>query len=462
MPASLGSFFQQLQQRTGPGFGAGPKGFARLMKRLGRPQGSFRIIHVAGTNGKGSVCHLCAEALQAQGWRTGRFISPHLFSAQERICVDGKPISRPAFVRLCQKVLAEQKEPLNFFEIITAAAFLYFSEQQVQYAVLETGLGGRKDPTNLCRPAVCIITSIGLDHCALLGGTLKQIAFEKAGIIKPGVPVFCPPLAAPAWAEIRRCASAAQAPLHQVKEGQPFQLQKIDWARGRLILRKGKTLWPLHILGEKQTQNACLVYQACRFLGVEESALKKAFARVNVPCRFDMVHKGPKRIIFDGAHNPQAVRVLIRFLQRSPWDKQAALVCGFMKDKDYPQMIKELAPHFAALYLTRPRGPRAVAPEQLEAVLLGAGRKENASGRGPNRADFAAENSAKSKTAYRVAAASKKRKNSAAGEVCCFACASRALRAACARYKTVVVSGSFYLAGYLRARRGLTENSDCD
>ena len=462
MSVPLGSFFQQLQQRTGPGFGVGLEEFARLLKRLGNPQNQYCVIHVAGTNGKGSVCHLCAEVLQAAGWRTGLFISPHLFSVQERISVDGQLISRSSFVRLCQKVLAEQKKPLNFFEIITAAAFLYFAEQKVQYVVLETGLGGRKDPTNVCRPAVCIITSIGLDHCALLGSTLKQIAYEKAGIIKAGVPVFCPPLAAPAWAEIRRCASAAQAPLQQVKMGQPFLLQKIDWARGRLILRKGKTLWPLHILGEKQTQNACLVYQACRFLGVGEKALKKAFARVGVPCRFEVVQIGKKRIIFDGAHNPQAAETFARFFKRSPWVENAALVCGFMKDKDYPQMIKKLAPHFAALYLTRPRAERAAAPQQIEAVLFGTGRRKKPRGRGLKQADLTAANSAQRKKSFLLAAASAKSKNPAAGEVLCFASAVRALAAACAAYDTVAVTGSFYLAGYLRARKGLTENSDCD
>ncbi len=451
-------FFKQLQQRSGPGFGAGKAGFARLMERLGNPQNQYRIIHVAGTNGKGSVCYLCAASLQKAGWRSGLFVSPHLFFLQERIQINGKPISAQMLVQLCQEVVAQEQEPLNFFEIITAVALLYFAREQVQYAVLETGLGGRKDPTNIVKPQVCVITSIGLDHCAVLGGTLKKIAHEKAGIIKPGVPVFCPPLPASAWAEIRRRSDTAGARLRQVKTGSPFKLQKIDWGHGRLLLQKGKERWPLAILGEKQISNACLVYQVCRFLGVPESALKKAFAHINVPCRFEVMRLGKKTFIFDGAHNPQAVTAFTSFFKRSPWSQNAALVCGFMKDKDYPQMIKTLAAYFAALYITTPGGVRAVPVGDLAAALSnekGLQRRRS----GLNRAKAVAAKTAKNE----VLDCQKAVLPAGGGPfVFSFSSAEKAFRAAAAAYDTVAVCGSFYLAGRLRARKGLTAFSDCD
>ena len=400
--------------------GAGPEKFARLLERLGNPQTRYRIIHVAGTNGKGSVCHLCAEALQCAGYKTGLFTSPHLFSPTERIRINGRLVDKRTFVRLCQNVLTKEEEKLNFFEILTAAAFLYFSQERVQYAVMETGLGGRKDPTNVAVPCVSIITSIGLDHCALLGGTLAQIAKEKAGIIKPRIPVFCPPLAREVSAVITDAARSVGAPLSVVQNAEPFTCKKIDWNKGCMLLQKGKALWPLHLLGEKQPQNAALAYRACRYLGIVDEALKKAFARVFVPCRFETIIQGNTLFIFDGAHNPPAVQALTEFFARSPWKGQAALVCGFMKDKDYREMLRLFGNVFSALYVTAPRTERAASLSDVRMCLP---RKCKAS---------------------------------------FFSSPSCALRAAAKTHHTVVVAGSFYLAGYLRARKGLTGQSDCD
>lgn len=366
---SFNAFFKELSLRTGPAYGAGPAGFRRLMKRLGSPQNSYSIIHVAGTNGKGSVCYLCAEILRSAEKRTGLFISPHLHSPTERIQLNGCEISRRDFVRVCGRVLAAEVEKLNFFEILTAAAFVYFAEKKAECVVLETGLGGRKDPTNICRPAVSIITSVGLDHCQILGNTLSKIAREKAGIIKKNVPVFCPPLPREALAEMKQKARRTAAPLTVVREGQPFNLSQINWHKSEMILQKGSTRWPLHLLGEKQVQNACLVYAVCRQLGIPEQAIKQGFARVQVPGRFEVIHPGGKRIILDGAHNPQAVENLVKFLQKSPWAGKTAVVCGFMADKDYPAMLHTLAKHTADLYITTPGGPRAATVEQVKSVL---------------------------------------------------------------------------------------------
>ena len=418
---------KQVLARSGANVGAGPAGFKRLMARLGNPQDGYRILHVAGTNGKGSVCYLCAQALQEAGFSTGLFISPHLFSDQERISINGQNISKKDFARLCQRVLKAEEKPLNFFEIVTAAAFLYFHEKNVQYAVLETGLGGRKDPTNVCRPVASVITSIGLDHCQWLGHTLGQISYEKAGIIKPQTDVFCPPLPAEALDKIKQKARAQKAPLHVVGEGEPFAAEKTDWTRGRLILRKGTQRWPLHLLGEKQAQNACLVYAVCKQLGLADASIKKAFACVQVPCRFEVLRQKTKTVIFDRAHNPQAVQGLTDFFARSPWANNAALVCGFMKDKDYPSMLRLLLEHFKAVYITLPPSARAASLQEIKKALP----------------DLINPNGHNEKLFF-------------------YARPFTALQAARKACPAVLVTGSFYLAAYLRARKGLTEKSDCD
>ncbi len=408
---TFNTWFTNLVRRNKTAHGVDPAGFKRLMKRLGNPQLSYQIIHVAGTNGKGSVCHLTAGMLQAAGYKTGLFVSPHVQTPTERISIDGQNISRVRLQQAVQEVLASEQEKLNFFEIMTAAAFVYFAAQRVDWVVLETGLGGRKDPTNICRPAASVITSIGLDHCAILGNTLPQIAREKAGIIKRGIPVFCPPLPREVLAVIRQKTAAKHAMLHIVREGNPFTLEKVDWARGNLQLKHGTQLWRLHLLGNRQVQNACLVYQLGQWLKLPARAIKQSFVRVQIPGRFEIIKHGKKRIILDGAHNPQAAENLVRFVSDSPFKKQLAFVCGFMADKDYPTMLRTLA-HAGTLYVTSPKSPRAASLAQVCAALP----------RGEKVAFFG---------------------NSAA-----------ALRTALQTHHTVLVTGSFYLVGELRKRLG--------
>ena len=203
--------FDYILTRSGVGCGAGLDGLRSLLERLGNPQERFKIIHVAGTNGKGSVSILTARVLQEAGYKTGLFVSPHLCDPCERIQVDGVPVSKQEFTDAVLQVFQEEEQELNFFEILTAAALCHFARAGVQYAVLETGLGGRKDPTNVCSPAACVITSIGLDHMHLLGSSLSQIAREKAGIIKPGVPCFSGTVNPSAREEIKKSAKEKQA-----------------------------------------------------------------------------------------------------------------------------------------------------------------------------------------------------------------------------------------------------------
>lgn len=358
---NFNDWFLDLQTRTAHNAGAGLVAFEALLKRLKSPQQNYQIIHVAGTNGKGTVCTLLAHTLCCGGQQTGLYVSPHLVSPTERIQLNGQTISEEDFRSCVQTVLAVEQEPLNFFELLTAAALVYFATRDVQYVVLETGLGGRKDPTNVCTPVLSIITSIGLDHTAILGNTFAQIAHEKAGIIKPRVPVVCGPMPDEATRVIEQTVLDQHAPLTWVQEGDPFYEYACDFANGYTILHTAdRQEWELHLLGSKQTQNACLVYHAAKRLGVSDRAIQTAFKTVNFPGRFEQIKYQNTTFVLDGAHNPQAVEALLEFWQRTPYALQEpTLLCGFMKDKDFKTMLSRLTFHFKHVIVTGPPSTRA-------------------------------------------------------------------------------------------------------
>ncbi len=362
--------FNYILKRTGVDYGAGPEGFARLLGRLGNPQEKFKIVHVAGTNGKGSVSTLIAKTLESAGYETGLFVSPHLVSPVERIQINGKPISKPSFSQAVVDVFQEEEDELNFFEVLTAAALVYFARKKVDYAVLETGLGGRKDPTNVCTAALSVITAIGLDHTQYLGSSLAQIAREKAGIIKPGVPVISGTVNPTVREIIAKTAKAKNAPLTFVGLGEPFWESFLDFKTGRTLLRApdGEE-WPLHALGARQTLNACVVYHAAKALGLPARALKKAFEQVELPGRFEIFEHEKNTLILDGAHNPQAVELLMDFWRKTPFSEDAALLCGFMKDKDYKKMLSLLRPYFKTVIVTVPPSPRGAEEEEIRDAL---------------------------------------------------------------------------------------------
>lgn len=365
---NFNEWFLQLQTSTLRNTGAGLIAFRALLMRLGCPQNNYKIIHVAGTNGKGTVCTLLAHTLTCAGYKTGLFVSPHLMFPNERIQIDGKTIEEQDFQHAVQTVLAVQQEPLNFFELLTATAFVYFAKQKVEYVVLETGLGGRKDPTNICTPVLAMITSIGLDHTQILGDTLTQIANEKAGIVKPHIPLLCGEMTQEATTAITRIAQDKKAPITWIEEGQPFCTLGYDFEDGfTSMCANEQTDWKLHLLGYKQTQNACLVYQAARYLGISEYTIKNAFETVQLPGRFECIKKGTTSFILDGAHNPQAVENLLKFWQQTPYaQSNATLVCAFMKDKDCKKMLSRLATCFAHVIVTVPPSARGAQAQDLK------------------------------------------------------------------------------------------------
>ncbi|MCQ2410470.1 MAG: bifunctional folylpolyglutamate synthase/dihydrofolate synthase [Elusimicrobiaceae bacterium] len=331
---NFNTWFNELQTRTALNGGAGLVAFGQLLARLDNPQNPYQIIHVAGTNGKGTVCTLLARVLAAAGEKAGLFVSPHLILPTERIQLDSVEITPDDFINAVEKVLAHAQEPLNFFELITAAALVYFAEKEVSHVVLETGLGGRKDPTNVCMPVLSIITSIGLDHTQLLGNTLDQIAAEKAGIIKPGVPVLCGELLPAAARVVEETAREKNAPLEYVC------VEKIP--------------------GNARAQNIGLVQRAAKMLGIPDDIICRGLKTVQLPGRFEIFKCAGKTIILDGAHNPPAVENLLARWQKTEFAGQrAAVLCGFMQDKDYPHMLRMLSACFKMGVVTAVDSPRA-------------------------------------------------------------------------------------------------------
>jgi dihydrofolate synthase/folylpolyglutamate synthase len=332
----------------------------RVLKRLGDPHMTLPCIHVAGTNGKGSSCAILESVLRAGGRRTGLYLSPHLRSVRERIQVSGRMIPERGFARLLGQVLAaERKDELTYFELLTCVAFLYFRERQVESAVLETGLGGRLDATNVvAKPLACVITSIDYDHRQWLGATLPLIAAEKAGIIKRGVPVFCPTLPPAAMSVILRKAKSLKAPLTVVDR--PFSTRAADWKRNRQVLSDGRGSFTLSLLGSRQGRNAALAKAVLdRVSPVSARVWSQGLRQVRLPARFNVLTRRGKIAVVDGAHNPEAMGELVRTLRGSGLGKVRWII-GLMKDKDRVAVVGRLAPLLKDAVATAPPGARAL------------------------------------------------------------------------------------------------------
>jgi dihydrofolate synthase/folylpolyglutamate synthase len=372
-----------------------------LLARLGDPQDALPIIHVAGTKGKGSTAAMLGAILNAAGRRTGVFTSPHLHCVEERIALDGRPCSSQEFVGLLARVApiveAMDREaaacdpPENgptYFDITTAMALLYFVEKRVGAAVLEVGLGGRLDSTNVCRPQVAAITSISFDHTDLLGNTLPAIAREKAGIIKPGVPVVSGVQDRQAGQVIRdvcrengcRLAErgvdfdAGYLPPEHVENGPA--LGRLDFGYrvpGQEHRYRGIGL---RLLGRHQADNAAValaVIAELRTRGwtVPEEAVRRGLAEVQWPARIEVLSRRPV-VVIDAAHNRASVEALIGVLNESFSVRQRRLVFASTQGKDLPGMLQLLTREFDSIVFTRYlSNPRAVPPEDLQSVAEG-------------------------------------------------------------------------------------------
>ncbi|MHB9022793.1 MAG: bifunctional folylpolyglutamate synthase/dihydrofolate synthase [Armatimonadota bacterium] len=352
------------------------------LARAGNPERGLRCAHIAGTKGKGSTAAMLEQIARAAGLRTGLFTSPHLTSFTERIRVNGEPIAEEAFAALVETVVpvieAMHWTPHGsptFFEASTLCALLYFHQQQVELAVLETGMGGRLDATNVVTPLATAITTIALDHTIELGESLDLIAGEKAGIIKPAVPVISAPQEPLAAGAITRVAREVGAPLYRVGDEitvQPSDRQEED---GQTFTVTGRLdrypdLW-CPLLGDHQRINAAVAVglAECLYetgLPLDTEAIHAGIGSVVWPGRLQVLHDHPL-LLLDGAHDPASIDALLAALDRHFPGRPRRFVVGFSREKDWRHMLRQLAPAAVELVLTAAENPRAVPPEELAA-----------------------------------------------------------------------------------------------
>jgi len=340
-----------------------------LMEALGNPQATYPIVHIAGTKGKGSVAALCASALTAAGYRTGLYTSPHLEDYVERIQVDGSPLTHEALAALVDEVKpAVARIPkLTTFEITTAIGFLAFARQNVDAAVIEVGLGGRLDATNVVTPRVSVITSLSMDHTAVLGDTLAKISGEKAGIIKEAVPVVSAPQKEEALEALLRVARERSAPLTLVGRDVTFEAQgaSLDGQEFRIQDMEFK----IPLLGSYQVLNAAVAYAALKQSGlnVSDAALQEGFSRVKWPARFEVARREPP-VVFDSAHNEDSFARLRETLERHFPSRQVYLILGASEDKNLAGMLRVMKPLIRELIVTRADHPRALDVEKIQSA----------------------------------------------------------------------------------------------
>jgi dihydrofolate synthase/folylpolyglutamate synthase len=353
-------------ERLGMKFGL--ENITALCATLGDPHHAFQSVIVAGTNGKGSVTAMVERGLRAAGHRSARYTSPHLTRLEERFVIDGREVStetlRDAAGRVeaaVQRLLAEGvfEAPPTFFEFATAAAFILFRDANIDIAVLEVGLGGRLDSTNVVTPIAAAITSIDFDHQAQLGSTLEAIAREKAGVIKPGIPVVCGPLPPPAEAIIREVCDAVDARLV------PASARDLETAA------IGDR--PLSLRGAHQRDNAGVAVALLREIDglgwqISVPAMQAAVTDVTWPGRLEELRFGRTRVLLDAAHNTAGARALAAFLNDNGWSG-STLLFGAMRDKDVAAMLQELVPVCTSIVCTTAPTPRAARADDLAATV---------------------------------------------------------------------------------------------
>lgn len=325
----------------------------QLLANLGYPHRQVPVIHVAGTNGKGSVCAYLSAILTAAGYRVGRFISPHLVHWNERICLNEQPISdldlERSLLTVASVIRPDQPSPTQF-EVITAAAWWYFAQQQVEIAIMEVGLGGRLDATNVCdRPLVSVITSLSRDHWQRLGSTLAEIATEKAGILKPGRPAVIGPLPPEAETVVKQRLAALDCPAVWPQPAQLLAAHPQPWAVYEGIE------YPLPLAGEFQLTNSALAIATLQLLreqgwSISDQAIATGMAQTRWPGRMQWLCWQNQRILVDGAHNPAAAIALRQYIDSLNLN-QITWVMGMLSTKDHAEILQALLRPADRLYL---------------------------------------------------------------------------------------------------------------
>lgn len=363
-----------------------------FLARLGRPESDTPTVHIAGTKGKGSTAAMCANILRCQGYRVGLYSSPHLHTFRERISINGVPIPEPRFAEVLEKlwdpmleVSARSDGRVTVFELLTSMGFFYFREEATDFNVIEVGLGGRLDATNVIIPSVSVITSLSLDHTRVLGDTIEEIAWEKAGIIKPGVPVVCAPQEPEAMQVIRDTCDDRHS--HLIEVG-----QHVTWYAQRPSSPDNQRVSPpqrlkihgryetfdleLYLRGSHQLENAATAIAVMEVLQeqgheLSEKALADGLATVQWPCRLEVLAdgKGGPLVVADGAHNPRSAQRLTETLPECFRYDECTLVFGASQDKDLEGIVRALAPVASQAVVTGTRHPRSASPSLLAGLF---------------------------------------------------------------------------------------------
>lgn len=349
----------------------------KLLAALGNPERLPRIVHVAGTNGKGSVCAMIESGLRAAGLRTGLFTSPHLVEPTERIRIDGCPVTAAEFSAAFDRVHVCAEQLLNegtidfhptYFETVTAMAFLLFRDRNTETVVLEVGLGGRLDATNVVHPELCVITPVDFDHEALLGKSLESIAGEKAGILKRSVPAVFAAQRPEAQQTLER--RAAELGIEVIRAPEKWQIEHVECsARGSEFTVHDGSIMNITcpLVGEHQVANAVVAVAALHRFGIAPTAIERGIANARWPGRLDRVSESPE-IILDGAHNPAGARALAAYIARFYASRHVVLIYGAMRDKAVEEITGILFPHATEVIATAPHQTRAVDPETIRAL----------------------------------------------------------------------------------------------
>lgn len=389
MNENLSKSVDTLFKRTALGIRPGLEVTLALLAQLGNPHRQLKCIHVAGTNGKGSVCAMIESVLRASGFKTGLYTSPHLFRFNERFRINGREIPDSKLEQLIDDV-EERGQPKHcnipenknvtmfrltptFFEISTAMAFEYFKREQVDYAVIETGMGGRWDATNVIQPVLSVITRIDFDHQEYLGSDIEKIAWEKAGIIKAGAPVICGPMPVEAEAIIYKEAKEKGVPILGSDEAVFFQTLESRRTDHLLDIEASGNQYNnvrLPLGGGFQIENCGIAVAALEDLADLEGLrleMKKGLESVKWPGRFQMLSMKPP-ILYDAAHNPSGARALFQTLENVFPKVGKAYVFGFMRDKDVAGFLTELKPGAEKAFAITLPGERAMTAEEIAAV----------------------------------------------------------------------------------------------
>ncbi len=369
-----------------------------LLCRIGDPHLAARTVHIAGTKGKGSIASMIARVLTVSGYRTGLYTSPHLHNLRERIRVDGSLILEEEFASLmtelkpyfeAMNVIAmsqspersegEAKQPLTFFEALTVLAFDYFNKRQIDFQVLEVGLGGRLDATNVAKPEVCVITPISLDHTQVLGDSLEKIASEKAGIIKPGSVVVSSPQPKEVIPVIDDVCHQRKARLIQVGKDVTWHKMTSDLCRQSFTVggKMGTHHLTIPLLGDYQVENAATAVATLEVLAssdfrITAEDIARGLAQVDWPGRFQILRREPI-VLVDGAHNVASTRRLVENIKTNFDYDQVFLVIGTSCDKDISGIVKELVPLSPQVAVTRSTHPRTASPSTVAAEFLSQG-----------------------------------------------------------------------------------------